>query len=767
MIKWSVSLFLLVCNLSAMAQKQVDAIDIEAGKYGFLQEEAMLANDNGSNIDEKYVRFNLTMNPATSPAYISGSVTHYFTTKVANVQTIKYDLYNVGMNVTSLVYHGTTYTSTTRIDHIVDTVVINLPVAIPAVGTLDSVTIFYNGNPPQSTNSRGYKRNTTMDATANLSTHSSGYFARQWWPCKHVLGDKIDSVDIIVTAPSANLVAANGILKTTAPPIVGGNKTWWWKTTYPVAHYLIAIAVYPYTVYNSPAAVIGGTNVPIANYLTPSTNTATVRSALDHMKPVMEHFSTLFGEYPFKNEKYGHVAYTFGGGMENQTVSFIGTGSLSNRSLLAHELAHQWWGDMVTCATWGHIWVNEGFARYSEILYAEQFNPANVVSTRNSYKNGAGVKSTTGTVYRYDTEVVVEADHTGKIFNSAMVYNKAAIVIHMLRRMVGDANFFLALRNYLSDPLLNHGYAATEDVRRHFEAVSGQDLTSFFDDFIYQSGWGIYTVNWGSRTSAAPYVTVINYSQAKSAGSIVSYYNTVLPVRLRNTTLARDTMVYIADDPALPGNDISFVTSFPVTSIEVDPFHEAYTYDPVVNAATITVLPIRLLAFTGQRKENNILLNWQVDELGGFSHFELQKSIDGQNFSSIANIGSHLGQKEYEYIDTELVPGNNYYRLKLVDEDGSVRYSQIVMVVVPGQGRIKVGPNPASSKLQIFNPGPALKDAYAVLVNTAGQKLFPSVLTADEFQIQLDVSLIPSGVYWLELNGRKGGKYVERIIIRH
>jgi hypothetical protein len=723
MTKWSVSLFLLACSMSAMAQKKVDAIDIEAGKYGFLQEESMLLNENGSNIDERYVRFNLTMNPATSPAYISGSVTHYFTTTVSNVQTIKYDLYNIGMNVTSLLYHGTSYTSTARIDHIVDTVVINLPSAIPAAGTLDSVTIFYNGNPPQSTNSRGYKRNTTMDATANLSTHSSGYFARQWWPCKHVLGDKIDSVDIVVTAPSANLVAANGILKTTSPPIVSGNKTWWWKTTYPVAHYLIAIAVYPYTVHNSPVAVIGGTNVPITNYLTTSTNTATIRSALDHMKPVMEHFSTLFGEYPFKEEKYGHVAYTFGGGMENQTVSFIGTSSLSNRSLLAHELAHQWWGDMVTCSTWGHIWVNEGFARYAEILYAEQFNPTAVVTTRDSYKNGTGVKSTTNTVFRYDTEIITEADHGTKIFNSAMVYNKASIVIHMLRRMVGDANFFQALKNYLSDPLLHHGYAATEDVKRHFEAVSGQDLTSFFDDFIYRSGWGIYTVNWGSRISSAPYITVINYSQAKSAGSTVAYYNTVLPVRLRNTTLARDTMIYIADDPALAGNDISFVTSFPVTSIQIDPFAEAYTYDPVINSGTISVLPLKLLSFTGQRKENHILLNWQVEDLGGFSHFELEKSFDGQNFNKIATISFQSGQKNYQFDDVQPAPGNNYYRLKMVDEDGASHYSQIVMVVMPGRGKIKVGPNPAASRLQIFNPGPALKDANATLINTAGQKL--------------------------------------------
>ena len=253
-MKYVIIAFLSLCILPVKiyAQKDLDAIQAEEQKYTHLfQSEAAAANDNGSNIDEKYVRFNLVMNPGTSPATISGSVTHYFTTTTPNVQKIKYDLYNVGMDVTSLTYHGVSYTSLARINHIVDTVEINLPAPIAATGTLDSVTIFYNGTPPNSANSRGYKRS-SMNSIVNLSTHSSGYFARQWWPCKHTLGDKIDSVHIIVTAPDVNLVIANGLLQTPSPPSIAGNKTWFWKMNYPVAHYLIAIAVYPYIVYTSP-----------------------------------------------------------------------------------------------------------------------------------------------------------------------------------------------------------------------------------------------------------------------------------------------------------------------------------------------------------------------------------------------------------------------------------------------------------------------------------------------------------------------------------
>ena len=561
-------------------------------------------------------------------------------------------------------------------------------------------------------------------------------------------------------------MVGNGLLQTTNPPIISGNKTWWWKSRYPVAHYLIAIAVYPYTVYNSPAAIVNGTAVPITNYLTSGTNTSTIRAAVDAMKPVIEHFSTLFGDYPFKKEKYGHVAYTFGGGMENQTASYIGTGSLSSKSLLAHELSHQWFGDKVTCNLWGNIWVNEGFARYAEILYSEKFETASAAQTkRASYKNGSGVNSTTNTVYRYDTEIVTEADHTAKIFVSSMVYNKAAIVISMLRKLVGDTQFFVALKNFIADPALAYGNASTEDVQRHFEAVSGLNLTSFFDDFIFKAGYPIYTVNWGT-TASGPYQTAINYTQAKSTGSTVDYYNTVLPVRLRNTTLAKDTMVYIFDDVSLNGTNIYFNTSFPVTSIEVDPYSEAYTYSPVVNPPSIVVTQ-QLLSLNGSINESGAELKWQATESKDFSQFEIERSADGNQFEAIANIQGAKDNLSYLYGDEKALTGNNYYRLKMMDPAGNKIYSNTILLKYSGKATIKIWPNPATNRIIVSQSGATINGQSIRLINAAGHTVSPSGVHNNGQSVEITVSTIPNGIYWLELKQKDGTKKVERIVIRH
>lgn len=736
-------------------------------------------NFNGDNIDIKFVRFNMFVNPtlaANNINMLKGSVTTYFTTRVANVETIKFDFYRDDVFASlrsigdSIIYHDVKYDLTID-NHPNDTLIVNLPSTIPAIGTLDSVTVYYHGNTPQSPSSRGYKK-TTISSLNIISTHSAGFFSRQWWPCKHNMTDKIDSVEFLITAPSIYTAVANGLLKNgPAPPTdINGDKTWHWKSTYKTAHYLIAMAVHPYILYNSPPATVSGISVPIINYLTSSTNTPTIRGHCDAMKSVLEYFSTLFGDYPFKNEKYGHVAYTFGGGMENQTASYIGIGAF-NRSLMAHELSHQWWGDQVTCSKWNNIWVNESFARYAEILYSENFeSPAAAIAKRNTYKNSFA-KSSIGTVYRYDVEVVTEADHTGKIFNSPMVYDKGSIIISMLRKLLGDVDFFQALKNYLNDPLISFGYSTTEDVKRHFEAVSGKDLTDFFDNFIYKAGYPSYNVEWGYSSASRKIGFRLNQTKTSTGiYEVTDRFHTVLPIRLRKTTIPlRDTLIVLYDDGIASLNILPFNVSFDVDAIEVDPDFESYAYNNTVtyNAGFEIILPVTLIRFDGYNKESSVCLTWESSAESALSHYEIEHSADGIIFSKI-NIKSatNLPINKYEFIDKFPSYNKNYYRLKIVDIDGKFKYSNIIIIVIGKENKISIFPNPATNKIQINIPNGIASYTTAKLVNLLGQVIEVETNRMGNNLIELNISNIPSGNYWLEVK-INSIKVVERVLVQH
>jgi len=190
---------------------------------------------------------------------------------------------------------------------------------------------------------------------------------------------------------------------------------------------------------------------------------------------MIEFYAEVFGEYPFIEEKYGMTHFTWGGAMEHQTnTSATSSWFGFDRYLIAHELSHQWWGDYITCQDWQHIWMNEGFASYSEALYAEHLGGT---SALHSYMGAIEYRGG-GSIFVIDTSSV------SAIF-SLRSYDKGAWVLHMLRHHVGDQTFFDILRAYYNDPAFAHGDVNTEEFRDVCEAVSGQDLHEFFQDWIY------------------------------------------------------------------------------------------------------------------------------------------------------------------------------------------------------------------------------------------------------------------------------------------
>ncbi len=511
-----------------------------------------------NDFDMKYYRFEWNINPNTN--YISGTATSYFLTKIDNISTLEYDL-SSSLVVDSIQYHQTNISFTQSGSYGLS---IQLPNNLP-INTLDSVSITYHGMPPS--NGFGSFIQSTHNNTPILWTLSEPFGAQDWWPCKNGLTDKIDSIDVYVTTPSNYKVASNGILK--EEYIIDTNTIFHWKHSYQIAPYLIAIAVTDYTVYNDTVHLSNGVSMPMMNYVYPENITA-ARTGTNKLVKVLEFFDSLFINYGFYKEKYGHAQFGWGGGMEHQTMSFVIN---FNDGLLAHELGHQWFGDLVTCGSWQDIWLNEGWATYLEGLSRQRFNDANDwLSWKTSNRNSA-------TFNTYGSVKVDDTFNVSRIFNGQLSYSKGAYLLHMLRWKLGDVAFFQATRNYLNDK--KYSFARTPEFKAHLEAVSGINLTDFFKDWYEGQGYPSYHFTWQQKADGT---LLIKINQTTSNNS-VDFYEMPIPIQIKANGI--DTIIRL--EHTTNNQIFSLKPNFIVTSIAFDPDLWILSKDNSVVNDTISV----------------------------------------------------------------------------------------------------------------------------------------------------------------------------------
>jgi aminopeptidase N len=470
-----------------------------------------VVNPNTLNYDITYHKLEFTVNPAVY--FISGKVTTTYTA-LANMSTITFDFANE-LTASSVKRAGVPLTF---VETATNELVITLP-ATQSIGTSDTIEITYSGVPPVN----GFNAFTTSTHGLNvpvLFTLSEPFGARDWWPCKQDLNDKINTIDVYVTAPLQYVSVSNGI-EPEAPVINGTQKTTHFKHNYPIPAYLIAIAVTNYTVVSNQTAGTAPNQFPIIDYVYPESLTTSVQTQLLQTPLLINFFESVFEKYPFHTEKYGHAQFGWGGGMEHTTVSFMQNFS---RSLIAHELAHQWFGDKITCGTWKDIWLNEGFATYLAAMVIENFDGAASFIDEKDLMIFKITTSTSGAVYLTDDE----ATNVNRIFSSRLSYNKGAMVLNMLRFKMGDALFFQGLKNYLADVNLAFKYAVTANLQAHLEAVYGSSLNEFFLDWVYRQGYPSYAIS-VQNLSGGQVKLIVNQTQSHSS---VTFFEMPVPVRV-------------------------------------------------------------------------------------------------------------------------------------------------------------------------------------------------------------------------------------------
>ncbi|HQQ67474.1 MAG TPA: M1 family aminopeptidase [Candidatus Cloacimonadota bacterium] len=509
----------LVCLLFCLGSLFADRVwDASASrKYNYPMQkvphfDAKADSATGFDVQKYEINVNITQ----SPNHINGEVKATVLAET-NLSSISYEL--EGLTVSQVWVNGAAATFTHSNG------VLTIPVLADA-GEIFQTRVAYGGQPQLS----GPPYNVGMYFQTNsIFTISDPDAGRYWWPCYDHPWDKA-IVDITVTMRSDWKVAANG-LRESITDNGNGTATTIWRGENPMTTYLVCITAGPY-VEIAQTALDG--ELPILNFVTQA-QYSNALSDLANLPSMIDYYSSLFGEYPF--EKYGNATVNMStfGAMEHQTMTTLGNyiinGNGTHEITIAHELAHQWFGNAVSFLDFSDVWLSEGFATFSEHLWVDYVDgwqaACNYVDTsyHQYYMNWES---------SYNPPAIYNPGFAD--YFSPPSYEKAASVLHMLRLKMGDAQFFQLLQQWFNT--YKNGNVVTSEFQAMAETISGLDLEQFFQQWIY--GRGIPSVSF--RLMHNPVTNALKvYSTSTSPTS--TSFDVDFPIRLGSGAAADSVLV--------------------------------------------------------------------------------------------------------------------------------------------------------------------------------------------------------------------------------
>lgn len=391
-----------------------------------------------------------------------------------------------------------------------------------------------------------------------ISSYGLPYTARQWWPCRDVPADKADSADIELTVPAGLVAASNGRLvsRTTG---ADGSVTFHWAVRHPIYPDVVSLAIAPYDTFTLKHAEADGDTLPLRFYVFPE-DAEKARAEFAVLPDMLSFYESVLGPYPFRDEKYGIAEFTTPSFREHQTLPSLGpnriTGTHEADGILAHDLAHQWFGNSLTVRSWSDIWLNESLAQYARLLWVEHS------AGRGAYDRWFRRMEATdfpGPLYLRDS-TDVEAMFTG------VTFVKGPIVLHMLRGVMGDSAFLRALRRYVAD--FAYGTVSTRDFEREAEAAYGRPLGWFFDEWVFGSGRPMYAMTWSQRREADDYRLTVTIRQRQPGHP----FRMPLPVRVESPAGSRTVTL----EDSLPVQAFGLSLPDSVTAVTLDPGGQVY-----------------------------------------------------------------------------------------------------------------------------------------------------------------------------------------------
>jgi aminopeptidase N len=481
--------------------------------------------------------------------------------------------------------------------------------------------------------------------------------ARKVFPCWDKPSDKA-TLDLTARVPATVKLGSNGRLNDS---LVSGDTIYYhWISRDPIATYLMVMTgrvnynlelVYWHKISNP------DDSVPVRFYSNPGENTSAARQRIIQLTT---YYSEKFGEYPFEKGGFATLNSQFPwGGMENQTLISLQQNSWGNELLMAHEYAHMWFGDLVTCGTWADVWLNEGFATYCEALWRE---------------NTSGYAAYKSRVIQYASSYLSQnpgfpmympgwANYTPNIdslYNYAITYCKGACVLHMLRYTIGDSLFFAFLNAYATDTAnFKHKNAVTDDFTTKLNEVTGQDYSWFIDQWVKEPNHPVYQNTYNFMGSGSDW----------TVGFIAKQIQTTSPFRKMPITVkitfasGPDSTIRTMNDT---NNQVYYWTfNQQPTGFQFDPNNDIVLKQgsTTIGIGSETEIAFRYSLYQNYPNPFNPVTNIKFD-LAKRSNVTLKiYNVLGELVAELLNDVKDRGRHSVEFDGTNLSSGIYYYEL--------------------------------------------------------------------------------------------------------
>jgi aminopeptidase N len=490
-------------------------------EYREVPESNSVFEDSLHSFDVRHYLINVES--AMTSRYISGCVTAVCRSNQSNLLQIDFQL--GGLNVDSIRVDGVTSAYT----HTGDTIRITLP---SAYNLNDSfrVKIGYSGTPSGSLGYLFYTSPRTLAYTLGCP-----FSTKRWMPCYDNLIDKADrGCEMYITVPDSFNVCATGAFLGKA--VNQGKATYHWKHNYAISPYLIHFSASMFLNFSHWYRPSPAESVEVKYYLWPA-DTVYAPASLYLITDMVGYYDSLFGDYPFERYGMDFVYPFYYGGMEHQTTSTILRTWLiqHNHYGMAHELSHMWWGDMATCFGWRNVWINEGFATYSDALYqghreGQAAFLTTMLNRRNDYYTAEG--GNPHSVYDPPNNLLYEWGHS---------YCKGSWILHMMRYLCGTDSVWLSFMDVVRDSFA-YKTVSTDDLNRIMNRELAGNYDWFFSEWVYQFGYPNYHITWNKIYEAPNWRLVLDVSQAQTIGPPVFH----MPLPLGVTYAAGDTLLTLS-----------------------------------------------------------------------------------------------------------------------------------------------------------------------------------------------------------------------------